>query len=362
MKYPKPPEGLTEPLPGTVRLGNRVVGDGQPCYVIAEAGSNHNRDLDLARRLIDVASDAGADAVKFQTFSGRLLYSTKAPRFDYLESVTQKPPHEFLDELALPRDWQPVLASHCRERGVEFLSSPFDRSAVDELDQLDVAAFKVASFELVDLPLIRYIGECRRPVILSTGMADLGEIEEAMGAAREGGSIELCLLQCASVYPAPPRTMNLRAIPVMKAAFGVPVGLSDHTVGVHLPPAAVALGANLVEKHFTLDRTLPGPDHSFALEPHELARLVADIRDVEVALGDGRKTGPSEVEAMEMYERARRSVVAACAIAQGTRLTREMLTVKRPGHGIKPKYIDTLVGRIASVMIDEDEVITWEML
>jgi sialic acid synthase SpsE len=346
----------------SVRLGPRAVGDGQPCYVIAEAGANHNRDLDTAFALIDAAVAAGADAVKFQTYSGKDLYSTKAPRFDYLGDLADVAPHELLEDLALPREWQPVLAERCRELGIEFLSSPFDLRAVAELDALDVAAFKVASFELVDLPLIEAIGRRRRPVILSTGMATLGEIEEALDAARRGGAHELCLLQCASVYPAPPHIMNLRAIPAMKAAFGVPVGLSDHTLGTHIAPAAVALGANLVEKHFTLDRTQSGPDHPFAVEPEELTAMIDAIRAVEAALGDGVKHGPSDEEAAEMYTKARRSVVATRAIPRGTRLTRDMLTVKRPGHGIKPRYIDALVGRTASVDIDADDIITWDML
>ena len=343
-------------------IGSCPVGGQHPCYVIAEAGSNHNRDLDTAKRLVDAAADAKADAVKFQTYSGANLYSTKAPKFDYLGPLADKQPHQLLEEISLPRDWQPLLAEHCRQRGIEFLSSPFDREAVDELVALDVAALKVASFELVDLAFIRYIASKGRPVILSTGMATLGEVEEALDAVREGGSPDVVVLQCASVYPAPARVMNLRAIPTMKTAFGIPVGLSDHTLGIHVPLAAVALGADVLEKHFTLDRSQQGPDHSFAVEPDELRDMVTQIRDVEAALGDGYKRGPSAEEAVEMYSKARRSVVAACHIPVGTRIERTMLTVKRPGHGIKPKLIDTLVGRVAARDIDYDEVVTWEML
>ena len=345
-----------------VKLGDREVGPGRRCYVIAEAGANHDRDLDVARRLIDVAADAGADAVKFQTYSGRTLYSTKTPRFEYLGELGAKPAHELLDDIALPREWQPILAAHCRDVGIEFLSSPFDRAAVDELDALDVAAFKIASFELVDIPLIEYTASKGRPLILSTGMASLGEIEDAIEAVRRVSAADVCLLQCASLYPSPARIMNLRAIPTMAAAFQVPVGLSDHTLGIHVSSAAVALGADLLEKHFTLDRTRSGPDHPFAIEPTELKELVAHVRDVEAALGDGVKRGPSDEERVEMYSKARRSVVAACAIPLGTRITREMLTVKRPGHGIAPKLIDALVGRVAAVDIEDDDVLTWEML
>jgi sialic acid synthase SpsE len=346
----------------TVVLGDRSVGPGQPCYVIAEAGANHDRDLDVARRLVDVAAEAGADAVKFQTYSGRTLYSTKTPRFDYLGDLGAKPPHELLEDIALPREWQPVLARHCRDAGIAFMSSPFDHAAVDELDALDVPAFKIASFELVDLPLIAYAASKRRPLILSTGMASLGEIEDAIRAAHDAGTDDVCLLQCASLYPAPAAVMNLRAITSMQAAFGLPVGLSDHTLGTHVATAAVALGAHLVEKHFTLDRSRSGPDHPFAAEPHELRQMITHIREVEAALGDGCKRGPSEAERVEMYAKARRSLVAARAVVAGTVITRDMLTVKRPGHGILPKFIDAVVGRVARTDIDEDDVITWEMV
>ena len=346
----------------SVKLGSREVGPDQPCYVIAEAGANHDRDLDVARRLIDVAAEAGADAVKFQTYSGRTLYSTKTPRFDYLGELGAKPAHELLDDVALPREWQPILAAHSRDVGIEFLSSPFDRAAIDELDALDVAAFKIASFELVDIPLIEYAASKGRPLIFSTGMATLGEIEDAIDAARRAGAPDVCLLQCASLYPSPPHIMNLRAIPTMASTFGVPVGLSDHTLGLHVATAAIALGAQLLEKHFTLDRTRSGPDHPFAIEPSELKELVAHVRDVEAALGDGLKRGPSDEEQVEMYAKARRSVVAACAIPEGTRITRDMLTIKRPGHGIAPKLIEALVGRTATVDIDDDDVVTWDML
>ncbi len=345
-----------------VMIGPRAVGPNHPCYVIAEAGANHNRDLDTAKRLIDVAVEAGADAVKFQTYTGSDLYSTKTPRFNYLGELGARPIHEVLDELALPRDWQPLLAEHARAQGIEFLSSPFDRRAVDELDALDVAAFKIASFELVDLPLIEYTASKGRPIIFSTGMANLGEIEDALATARSSGTDRFCLLQCASMYPAPTHIMNLRSMATMRAAFDIPVGLSDHTLGIHIAPAAVALGAELIEKHFTLDRTSPGPDHPFAIEPQELKALVQHVRDVEAALGDGRKAGPSEEEAEEMYPKARRSLVAACDIPAGTKIARQMLTVKRPGFGIKPRFLDAVVGRETSTDIEADEVIVWEML
>lgn len=349
-------------LPPEVAIGPRLIGDAHPCYVIAEAGANHNRDLDTARRLIDVAAEAGADAVKFQTYTGSDLYSTKTPAFDYLGPLVQKPVHELLDDLALPREWQPLLADHARGHNIEFLSSPFDFAAVEELAALGVPAFKVASFEIVDLSLVAAIARHHLPIIFSTGMATLGEIDEAVHAARAEGADQFCLLQCASLYPSPPSIMNLRVIPSLKAAFRVPVGLSDHTTGIHIASSAVALGANLIEKHFTLDRSSPGPDHPFAIEPDELGAMIRHIRDVEEALGDGVKQGPSPQENEEMYAKARRSVVAACDIPRGTRITRDMLTIKRPGFGVSPKLIDALVGRTAAVDIERDDIILWEML
>ncbi len=352
---------MTTPLAPSITIGGTTVGAGAPCYVIAEAGANHNRDLDVARRLIDAAADAGADAVKFQTYSGRTLYSTKTPRFDYLGELGATPAHELLEAIALPRDWQPILAAHARDVGIEFMSSPFDRQAVDELDALDVAALKIASFEIVDLGLIRYAAATGRPLVISTGMCTLSEIDDAVNAARSAGCTQIALLQCASLYPAPAHVMNLRSVPALEAAFGVPAGLSDHTTGTHIAPAAVALGARIVEKHFTLDRTMRGPDHPFAVEPKELSELVAHIRDVEAALGDGVKRGPSPEEAEEMYSKARRSLVAAAPIPAGTVVTESMLCVKRPGYGIAPKFLDAVVGRVAHHDIDDDEILTWEM-
>ena len=346
----------------SITIGGRQVGGDAPCYVIAEAGANHNRDLDTAYRLIDVAAAAGADAVKFQTYSGSNLYSRFTPKFEYLGVLGAHSAAELLDDIALPREWQALLSAHAREQGIQFFSSPFDRQAVDELAALDVPVFKVASFEIVDLAFIEYIGTKGRPMIVSTGMATLDEVADAVAAARRGGTTEIALLQCASVYPAPPKTINLDAMATMRDEFGVPVGLSDHSTGIHLASAAVAAGAELVEKHFTLDRTATGPDHAFAIEPDELTAMISNIRDVEAARGDGQKRGPNDAESVEMFRNARRSIVAACAIAAGATITAEMLTVKRPGYGIKPKELETVVGRTAQRAIEDDEVITWDMV
>ena len=346
----------------TFRIGDREVGGDHPTYVIAEAGANHNRSLDTAHQLIDVAAEAGADAVKFQTYSGKRIYSSKTPKFKYLEGVSDKPPAELLEEIELPREWQAELAERARERGIDFFSTPFDHEAVAELDALDVPVLKIASFEIGDLPLIRCAAATGRPLLISTGMATIGEVEEAVVAAREAGASAIGLMQCTSVYPAPAKRANLRAMRTMAEAFDVPVGLSDHTTGIAVPIAAAALGAAFVEKHFTLDRTMEGPDHPFALEPPELEAMVAGIRDARAALGDGRKQGPGPEEREEMYELARRSLIATRDLAAGTVLQADMITVKRPGYGIAPKHLELVIGRPLKVDVEEDEILTWNMV
>lgn len=342
-------------------IGGRRVGDGQACFLIAEAGANHNRDLGMARELIGVAAEAGADAVKFQTYSAETLYAKTAPSFSYLAPLTDKSTWQLIKEIELPREWHGELAREAARRGILFLSTPFDHAAVEELDALGVPAFKIASFEIVDLDLIRHAAAKGKPMILSTGLADYEDIADAVAACRAVGNDAIILLQCASLYPAPPERLNLRAMETMRRAFGTLVGLSDHTLGIHVTAAAPALGACVIEKHYTLSRTLPGPDHPFAIEPGELRQLVRHVRDVEAALGDGRKTGPAESE-REMYLKARRSLIAARAIPRGTTIERDMLVVKRPGFGIRPKLVELVLGRVARVDIEEDTVITWDML
>jgi sialic acid synthase SpsE len=343
-------------FPAHIAVGDRLIGPGQPTYVIAEAGSNHNRDLDVARRLVDVAAEAGADAVKFQTYSGSRIYSRHARS----RTLVGKTPAELLEEIALPRDWQALLAEHARERGVDFFSSPFDHEAVAELAELGVPLLKIASGEIVDLPLIRAAAATGIPLIVSTGMATLGEIEDALAAAAEAPAVGL--MQCASVYPAPVERMNLRAMETLRTAFGVPAGLSDHTLGIAVPIAAAALGAAFVEKHFTLDRTMEGPDHSFALEPGELAAMVGGIREAQAALGDGRKLGPGPEELEENYVLARRSLILTRDLPAGTVLEADMLTVKRPGSGIPPKDLELVLGRALRADVEADDVLTWDLV
>jgi sialic acid synthase SpsE len=348
-------------FPDQLIVGGRPVANGERTYVIAEAGSNHNRDLEIAKALIDVAAEAGADAVKFQTYSGNRIYSRRAES-KYLREFTDQSPAELLESISLPREWHAKLAEHARSRGIDFFSSPFDYEAVAELAELEVPLLKIASGEIVDLPLIRCAAQTGIPLIISTGMATLAEIEEALTAAAQAGAEAIGLMQCASVYPAPVERINLRAMETMHAAFGVPTGLSDHTTGIAIATAAAALGAAFLEKHFTLDRTLPGPDHAFAIEPEELGAMVRGIREAQLALGDGRKAGPGPEELDENYSLARRSLIAARDLDAGTILTAEMLTIKRPGFGIAPKYFNLVVGRTLRTSVQADDVLTWEMV
>jgi N-acetylneuraminate synthase/N,N'-diacetyllegionaminate synthase len=340
-----------------VRIGEREVGPGRPVYLIAEAGSNHNGNLETAFRLIDAAAQAGADAVKFQIFRAEDLYSRRTPGFRYLGDRNV---FDLIRGIETPRTWIPGLARHCADRGIQFLASPFDRDAVDLLDPF-VPAYKIASFEIVDLELIAHAAGQGKPMILSTGMASLGEIEDALRTCRDAGNDRVLLLHCSSLYPSPPGVVNLRAMETMARAFGVPVGLSDHTLGTHIAVGAAAMGACIIEKHFTLDRTMEGPDHAFAVEPEELAALVRTVRDLESALGTGVKER-SALEDEEMYRKARRSVHARVSIPRGTVITREMLSVKRPGYGILPRDLPLIPGRKAARDIAEDEWIGWEML
>lgn len=339
-------------------IGDRKIGDEQPCFVIAEIGSNHNQDFDLALRMIDAAAQAGVDAVKFQTFCASSHYSKKSPGFGYLNNVDT---YELIRSLELNRSWQADLKQHAEECGVIFFSSPCDSDAIAGLAALDVPAYKVASFDLTDDSLISEIAATGKPLILSTGMATWMDIQFAVDAALSGGNDQIVLLQCTSLYPAPAHLSNLRAIASMRSAFGTLVGYSDHTLGDQIALAAVAMGACIIEKHFTIDRTLTGPDHAFAIEPHEMSDMMRKIREIEAALGNGIKNGPRQEE-HEMAKNGRRSLHARVPIAAGQVISTEMLVAKRPGLGISPLLKEHVVGRIARTDIDADQWITWSML
>jgi len=341
----------------SINIGGRAVGDGHPCFVIAEIGSNHNQNFDLARRLIDAAAQAGVDAVKFQTFRAVSHYSKKTPGFGYLNNINT---HELIRSLELDRSWQADLMQHAKERGVIFFSSPCDSDAIAGLAALGAPAYKVASFDLTDDSLIFEMAAIGKPLLLSTGMATWNDIQFALDAARRAGNDQIVLLQCTSLYPAPVNLSNLRAMASMRASFGTLVGYSDHTMGDHIALAAVAMGGCIIERHFTLDRTLPGPDHPFAIEPHEMSEMMRKIREIEAAFGDGLKNGPRQEEG-EMAEKGRRSLHARVPITAGQTVASDMLVAKRPGIGIPPFLKAHVVGRIARTNIDADQWITWEM-
>lgn len=346
----------------TIDIAGRKVGAGQPCFIIAEAGVNHNGEIEMARRLIDVAVRAGADAVKFQTFKAERLVTPDAPKAEY-QSRTTDPGETHFDmirRLELPRQMHLELMDHCREQGILFLSSPFDEESADLLDDLGVAAFKIPSGEITNLPFLAHVASLGKPMIVSTGMSHLGEVEAAVRTIVAASNNDYVILHCVSNYPADPADVNLRAMHTMAAAFGAPVGYSDHTLGVEIPIAAVALGARVIEKHFTLDRNLPGPDHLASLEPEELAAMVRGIRTVEASLGHGRKV-PAASEANTAAV-ARKSLVAAQDIPPGTTLTEEMVAVKRPGTGLPPAMRPYIVGRSARTTIEAGALLRLEML
>ncbi len=345
-----------------VEIAGRKIGPGHPCFIIAEAGVNHNGNLDMAFRLVDAAAEAGVDAVKFQTFHAEKLVSPQAAKASYQMETTGKTGSQLdlIKKLELSFDDFRALYHYCREKSILFLSTPFDDESADFLVGLGVTALKVGSGEITNLPFLEHLAALRKPLILSTGMSTLGEVESAVNIIRGVGNSSLILLHCVSNYPADPADANLRSMVTMERAFGLSVGFSDHTVGIAVPLAAVALGACVVEKHFTLNRTLEGPDHRASLEPVELLEMVKGIRIVEDALGDGYKR-PSSGEA-NTSEVARRSLVAAQDIPTGTRLTLEMVTIRRPGSGLPPVMRDWVIGRYTKVFIPSGQLIQLEML
>lgn len=327
--------------------------------IIAEAGVNHNGDMALARQLIDVAAEAGADMVKFQTFNADRLVTSYAVKADYQSraSADGESQHAMLRRLELTPEMHLALIAHCRSRGVQFFSTGFDKKSVEFLAELGADRFKIPSGEITNLPYLRHIGSYRKPVILSSGMATLGEIEAALGVLEGAGTPRerVTVLHCNTEYPTPMADVNLRAMLTIGTAFGVKVGYSDHTLGIEVSVAAVALGASLVEKHFTLDRGLPGPDHKASLEPLELKAMIGAIRNVEQALGDGIKR-PSASESKNISV-ARKSLVAAVPIRAGEIFSDSNLAVKRPGTGLSPMRWDEVVGRAASRSFALDELI-----
>ena len=327
--------------------------------IIAEAGVNHNGDLDLAKQLINAAADAGADLVKFQTFNANRQVTRTAKKADYQTQTTSstESQHAMLRRLELTEEMHHQLIAHCLTQNIGFLSTGFDIESVDLLVSLGQECFKIPSGEITNLPYLRHIGQLGKTVILSTGMATLGEIEAAIEVLEQTGTprAKVTVLHCTTEYPTPMNEVNLRAMQSIHAAFDVEVGYSDHTEGIEIAIAAVAMGASVIEKHFTLDRTFPGPDHQASLEPAELKAMVTAIRNIEIALGDGiKRLTPSEARNKPV---ARKSLVASRAISIGEIFTAENLTTKRPGTGISPMRWDEFIGQAAQKDYHEDELI-----
>lgn len=346
----------------TISIGNKTVGNDEPCFIIAEAGVNHNGNLSTAKQLIDVAYEAGADAIKFQTFKTENLVTRDAEKADYQKkndsaTTTQ---FEMLKKLELYEKDFKKLSIYAKKRGIIFLSTAFDEESVDLLIRLEVPAFKIPSGEITNFPCIEKIARERKPVILSTGMSTMEEVREAVACLQEHGCKDIVLLHCTTSYPAPLKSVNLRVLDTLRDIFHLPVGYSDHTEGILVPIAAVASGACVVEKHITLDQTLPGPDHAASLEPDELKKMVKAIRDVEIAMGDGvKKMQPCE---MCNHDVVRKSIVTLKEITQGSKISENMITLKRPGTGIEPMYFEKLIGKTAIRQIKKDTVLTWDMI
>ncbi|MDD5544353.1 MAG: pseudaminic acid synthase [Acidobacteriia bacterium] len=338
------------------------IGRAFPVYTVAELSANHNQDFEQAVAMVRAANDAGADAIKLQTYTPDTITIRSDKEYFRIGGGTLwdgRTLHDLYGEAFTPWEWQPKLKALANELGMDLFSSAFDPSAVDFLEKMGVPVHKIASFEIVDIPLIQKMARTGKPLIISTGMATLEEIEEAVNTARSAGAKQLALLKCTSAYPAPPEQMNLKAIPDLAARFNVPVGLSDHTFGIAVPVAAVTLGACIVEKHFTLSRTTPGPDSAFSLEPQEFKAMVDAIRVVEKALGT-IQYGPSEQEAKSRV--FRRSLFVVKDVKAGEVFTAQNLRSIRPSNGLPPKYLREVLGRHAARDIERGTPLAWELV
>ncbi|GAC1410559.1 MAG: pseudaminic acid synthase [Actinomycetota bacterium] len=347
----------------SIEIAGRQVGPGHPAYVIAEMSANHLGDLDYAKRIVLAAAESGADAIKLQTYTAdTITIDVDSPVFKQRTGGTLwegRGLYELYEEGSMPWEWQPELKRVADDAGLHLFSAPFDHTAVDFLETMNVPAYKVASFEIVDIPLIEKMAATGKPLIISTGMSSREEIDEAVAAARSAGAKHIALLKCVSAYPAPPEEMNLASIPAMAHDFGLPVGLSDHTMGIAAPIAAVALGACIIEKHFTLARADGGPDGAFSLEPHELAAMIEGIRFAEVAVGIP-KYGPGTTE--EGSRAFRRSLFIVEDIKAGEALNETNVRSIRPGDGLHPRHYREVLGRTATRDLPRGTPLAWDLL
>jgi len=347
-----------------IRIGKHIIGAGEPTFIVAEAGVNHNGDLERAKELVIKAAEAGASAVKFQTYKAARLVTKTAPRFwnwdgEEIPSGTQYDSYSQLDKLPLDAYYE--IAETCRRHNIEFLSTPFDEESADFLtEELDMQAIKVSSSDLTNIPFLKYLAKKQLPMIVSTGAATLGEIEEAVNTIENEGNEKIIILHCTLCYPTEAKDANLKIIGTLETIFPrYPIGLSDHTIGITIPIAAVAFGAKVIEKHYTIDKTLlKSADHWLSVDPPELKAMVNNIRLVELASGSGEKK-VLDVEQVT-YKYDRRSIVAAKDIPKGTIIREDMLVMKRPGTGIPPKFIDLIIGRKAKKDIKEDTLLPWD--
>lgn len=345
-----------------IEINGRHIGPGYPTYMVAELSANHNQDFDQAVRLIQAAKEAGADAIKLQTYTADTLTISSDEAYFRVGGGTLwdgRTLYDLYSEAFTPWEWHPQLKKVANDLGLDLFSTPFDATAVDFLEEMDVPAYKIASFEIIDLPLIRQIAQSGKPIIMSTGMATLAEIDEAVQTIRAAGKSQLALLKCTSAYPAPPEDMNLRTIPHLAQAFHVPVGLSDHTLGISVPVAAVSLGACILEKHFTLSRDIPGPDSAFSLEPQEFKTMTQAVHTAEKALGEVCYTVTEHETASRTF---RRSLFVVKKMKVGEKFTLENVRSIRPGQGLHPRYLDEIIGRRASQDIRPGTPLSWQLI
>ncbi len=343
----------------TISIAGREIGPGLPTYVIAEVSANHNQDFGQAVSIVHAAKDCGADAVKLQTYTpDTITMDSDAEQFRIGTNTvwSGRKLYDLYGEAYMPWDWQPKLKAIANDLGMACFSSPFDATAVAFLESMDVPAYKIASFEVVDLPLIECVARTGKPVIISTGMATIQEIGEAVACVRAAANSQVALLKCTSAYPAPPGEMNLRAIPDIAKRFKTPVGLSDHTLGITVPIAAVSLGACIVEKHFTLSRDTPGPDSSFSLEPSEFKEMVTAIRTAEAALGSVVYQISEREEASRVF---RRSLFVVKDVSAGETFTPENVRSIRPGYGLAPKHLSVVLGQRATTDLKRGTPLDW---
>lgn len=344
-----------------IKLNGRTIGPGHSVYIVAEMSANHNQDYQKAVKIIEAAKESGADAIKLQTYTpDTITLDVRNEYFKVSGTIWEgKNLYDLYKEAHTPWEWQPKLKKIANDLWLDLFSTPFDFSAVNFLEEMDVPAYKIASFELVDIPLIQKIAATGKPIIMSTGMAKLAEIEEAVQTIRNSGNGQLALLKCVSSYPAPAEEMNLRTIPHLKETFDVVAGLSDHTMGSEVAIAAVALGASIIEKHFTLSRNDPGPDSSFSMEPAEFKEMVNSIRIAEKALG---KVSYKLSENQQVSRVFRRSLFVAEDIKAGEQFTKENVRSVRPGHGLHPRYLHDVIGRVSRCDIQKGTPLSWAMV